>query len=88
LRLVGVAPLTPAQAAARTEEWEMVRDAAPAGLLGPAQLTLRADAPLEEHFVVDAYYARTRTAAGDLRWLLRGLAALASPRAWLPRRDQ
>jgi len=88
LRLVGVAPLTPAQAAARTEEWELVRDAAPAGLLGPAQLTLGADAPLEEQFVVDAYYARTRTAAGDVRWLLRGVAALASARAWRPRRDQ
>ena len=40
LRLVGVEPLAPAAAAARTEEWEFVRDEAPAGLFGPVQLTL------------------------------------------------
>jgi NDP-sugar pyrophosphorylase family protein len=82
LRLVGVAPLTPAQAEARTEEWQRVRDQAPVGLIGPTQLTLPADAPVEERLMSDAFYAGQRTALGDLRWLWAGLVGLFSRRAW------
>jgi hypothetical protein len=82
LRLVGVAPLTPAQAEARTEEWQLVRDQAPVGLLGPTQLTLPADAPLEERLMSDAFYAGQRSALRDLRWLWAGLVGLFGRRAW------
>jgi mannose-1-phosphate guanylyltransferase/phosphomannomutase len=74
LRLVGVEPLAPSVAAARIEEWEFVRDEAPAGLFGPVQLTLPADAPQEERRLVEAYYARTRSLAVDMRWLALGAA--------------
>jgi mannose-1-phosphate guanylyltransferase / phosphomannomutase len=81
LRLVGVEPLAPAAAAARIEEWEFVRDEAPAGLLGPVQLTLPADAPREERRLMEAYYARTRSLVGDLRWLAFGAASIFRIRA-------
>jgi lipopolysaccharide/colanic/teichoic acid biosynthesis glycosyltransferase len=80
LRLVGVEPLAPTAAAARTEEWEFVRDEAPAGLFGPVQLTLPADAPREERRLMEAYYARTRSLARDLRWLALGAASIVGPR--------
>jgi NDP-sugar pyrophosphorylase family protein len=82
LRVVGVAPLTPQQAEARTEEWQRVRDSAPVGLIGPTQLTLPADAPFDERLMSDAFYAAQRTALGDLRWLWAGLLGLFSRRAW------
>jgi mannose-1-phosphate guanylyltransferase / phosphomannomutase len=81
LRLVGVEPLGPAAATARTEEWEFVRDEAPAGLIGPVQLTLSPDAPREERRLMEAYYARTRSTAGDVRWLALGAAAIFGGRA-------
>lgn len=84
IRLVGVTPLTPDEAGRRTEDWERLRDRAPSGLLGPAQLSLPRDAPEEERWVLEAYYAQTRTAVGDFVWLARGVAALFTPRAWGP----
>ena len=84
LRLVGVEPLAPATASARTEEWEFVRDEAPAGLFGPVQLTLPADAPSEERLLMEAQYARTRSFAGDLRWL--ALSAISIGRPFVLRR--
>ncbi|MET0556163.1 MAG: NDP-sugar synthase [Vicinamibacteria bacterium] len=81
LRLVGVPPLTPEAADARTEEWERVRDGAPVGLVGPSQLTL-AGAPLEERLMMDAFYAQRRNGREDARWLARGALALFSRRAW------
>jgi lipopolysaccharide/colanic/teichoic acid biosynthesis glycosyltransferase len=86
--LVGVPPLSAAEEDALTEEWERLRFDAPVGLLGPTQLTLPAGAPPEEERLTDALYARTRTRAGDLSWLLRGAAALFSKSAWArpPRR--
>ena len=84
LRLVGVSPLTPEEAANRTEDWERVRDRAPAGLIGPAQLSLANDAPDEERWVLEAHYAQTRTSVSDFVWLARGLGALFTPRAWGP----
>lgn len=82
LRLVGVSPLTPAEAAAPAEEWEQLRDEAPVGLIGPGLLDIPRDAPMEERRVAEALYARTRSTAGDLRLLARGLAVLFTGRAW------
>lgn len=84
LRLVGVTPLAPAEAARRTEDWERLRDRAPVGLIGPAQLSLPDDAPDEERWVLEAYYAQTRTPVSDVAWLARGLGAFFTPRAWGP----
>lgn len=81
LRLVGVPPLTPEAADARTEEWERVRDGAPVGLVGPSQLTL-AGAPMEERLMMDAFYAQRRNGREDARWLARAALALFSRRAW------
>ena len=82
LRLVGVSPLTPAEAAAPAEPWEQLRDAAPVGLVGPGVLDLPREAPAAQRRVAEIQYARTRTTAGDLRLLVRGLAALFTGRAW------
>ena len=82
LRLVGVSPLTPEESVARTEDWQMVRDQAPVGLLGPTQLTLTEDAPLEERLLSDAFYTRQQSAAENLRYLLLGLKMLFNGEAW------
>lgn len=82
LRLVGVSPLTPEESTARTEDWQMVRDQAPVGLLGPTQLNLPADAPLEERLLSDAFYAREQTWTRDIAYLLSGLKLLFSARGW------
>jgi NDP-sugar pyrophosphorylase family protein len=85
LRLVGVSPLTPEQTASRSEDWQMVRDHAPVGLLGPTQLNLPEDAPLEERLLSDAFYVREQGWSKDIGYLLGGLAMLFNSRAW--RRD-
>ena len=82
LRLVGVSPLTPEQSAARTEDWEMVRDQAPVGLLGPTQLNLKEDSPLEERLLSDAFYAREQSWRKDMGYLLSGLKMLFSGESW------
>ena len=82
LRLVGVSPLTPEHTAARTEDWQMVRDQAPVGLLGPTQLNLPADAPLEERLLSDAFYVREQSWKKDMGYLLSGLKMLFSGSAW------
>ena len=82
LRLVGVSPLTPEESAARTEDWQMVRDQAPVGLLGPTQLNLAEDAPLEERLLSDAFYAREQGWTKNARWLLSGLKTLFSAQGW------
>ncbi len=82
LSLVGVPPLSAAEEDALTEEWERLRLEVPAGLVGPTQLTVPAGAPTEEERLTDAFYAKTRTRAGDLVWLLRGAGALFSGTAW------
>ncbi|HAS50952.1 MAG TPA: hypothetical protein DCS21_04145 [Gammaproteobacteria bacterium] len=84
LRLVGVVPLTPEQVDSRTEDWEMVGDQGPAGLIGPTPLNLPPNAPWEERLLSDAFYARQRSTAGDLRCLLQGLRTLFTRRAWWP----
>jgi hypothetical protein len=89
LRVVGVLPLDPDRTDSRTEDWELLRDQAPVGLLGPAQLAVAPGAPEEELAMADAVYARTRSRRADLGWLLRGALALLTPRAWrpLPKRE-
>lgn len=82
LRLVGVSPLTPEQTSARSEDWQMVRDRAPVGLLGPTQLNLPEDAPLEERLLSDAFYVREQGWSKDIGYLLGGLAMLFNGRAW------
>ncbi len=84
LRLVGVEPLTPEQAASRREDWERLGDQAPAGLIGPTQLTLPAGAPRETRLMSDVFYTRQRGAGKDLRYLLQGAGALFTSRAWWP----
>jgi len=82
LRLVGVAPLSPEESEARTEDWQMVRDQAHVGLLGPTQLTLSEDAPLEERLLSDAFYAREQSWGKDMRYLLQGVKLLFNGEAW------
>lgn len=82
LRLVGVSPLTPEDFAARTEDWQRVRDQSPAGLLGPTQLNLPEDAPLEERLLSDAFYVREQRWAKDMGYLLSGLKMLFGGERW------
>lgn len=82
LRLIGVTPLTPQQASKRREAWEKVRDSAPVGLIGPSQLLLSADAPLEEKLLCDAYYAQKRGTRKDLEYLWLGLKQLFRASSW------
>ena len=65
LRLFGVAPLSPEESAGREEGWQSVRDRVPAGLLGPTQLRLGLDAPLEERLLSDAVAAHGGTRPGE-----------------------
>ena len=82
LRLVGVSPLTPEQSAARDEDWQFVRDAAPVGLLGPTQLNVPADASIEERLLSDAFHARQSSWSRDLGILWDALRMLFTPDAW------
>ena len=82
LRLVGVAPLSPEESEARTEDWQMVRDQAPIGLMGPTQLNVPEDAPLEERLLSDAFYAREQSWGKDMSYLLRGVKLLFNGEAW------
>lgn len=82
LRLVGATPLTPEQANRRLEDWKRVSDQAPAGLIGPTSLNLPPDAPWEQRLLSDAFYARQRSPARDWRYLLQGIGALFTRRAW------
>lgn len=82
LRLVGVSPLTPEESAARSEDWQLVRDNAPVGLFGPTQFDLPAKAPIEERLLSDAFYAHHRDWPTDMGFLWRGLKRLFSAEAW------
>ncbi|MFZ5918245.1 MAG: sugar transferase [Chloroflexota bacterium] len=77
LALVGVRPLEPQEAACATEEWHQNRYQSPAGLTGLWLIQGGESLPLEEQFVVDSYYAATRSWRQDRRILLR------TPAAWL-----
>jgi NDP-sugar pyrophosphorylase family protein len=84
LRLVGVTPLSPEEADGLQDDWERTREQAPAGLVGPTQLDVPADAPFEEKLMSDVFYARQRRIGRDLVYLLRGLLAILRPSSWRP----
>ncbi len=83
LRVVGVIPLTPTESEQRVEDWARVRDEAPIGLIGPSQLNLPTNVPIEEKLMSDAFYARQRSTAKDISYLWQGLGALFSRKAWV-----
>ena len=82
LSLMGTLPVSLETAAQRTEEWEKLADQAPAGLLGPTQLHVPADAPEEEKLMSDSFYAAHFNVRHNLRYLLQSLQALISRKAW------
>ncbi len=82
MAMVGVRPLSPQQLEFRQVPWQRVRDLAPVGLLGPSQLGVPRDAPREEHWLVEAHYAKTRSLIFDTRWLVQGVLGILSKRAW------
>ena len=82
LHLFGTAPLKPDEADSRKQAWQHLTDEAPAGLIGPTQLLLRPDDPLEERLLSDAFYVRQRSLRGDFQLLLRACLNLLSARAW------
>jgi len=76
LALVGVGPLTPAQAEGLTEDWQRQRFLYPAGLIGLWYVSGGGNMSLEEQLILDGYYAVTRTWRDDLRILWQ------TPGAW------
>jgi len=81
LRWFGVSPATIAELESRREPWQMARDACPAGMLGPAQLSCPDDATFEERLLSDAAYvpaAGWRTHLNILRDSIRKLLASGS----------
>lgn len=77
LRVVGVAPRPPASRLDVPDEWERVRDEAPAGLLGPRQIAGASSD--DDALLLEAVYARTRSRWNDLVWVGRALRALVTP---------
>jgi lipopolysaccharide/colanic/teichoic acid biosynthesis glycosyltransferase len=82
LRVVGVTAVSHEQAEQRVEEWERLADQAQAGLIGPTQLNLSADAPEEERLLSDAFYTRQSGAAKNWRCMGEAVLALFTVRAW------
>ena len=81
LRLIGVTPLTPEECEPREDGWERARDGAPIGLVGPTQLHLGLDAPLEQRLFSDAVFARSGRGLGGSAALLAGaLRRVVAPR--------
>lgn len=83
LRLVGALPVSVETAAQRTEDWEKFADQAPAGLLGPTQLIIPADAPDEEKLLSDSFYWAHFSLGQDCRYLGQALRVLFTRKAWL-----
>ena len=82
LRVIGVSALSPSESRSRTEDWQRVRDQAPAGLIGPTQLMLSGDAPLDERLMSDAFYVGQRGWLTDIRLYGDALRTLFSAHAW------
>lgn len=81
LRMVGVTPMTPDEPH-QVDDWQKLRQEAPAGLLGLAQLTAHAKTATIERHMMDVVLSRTLTRGSQLTWLWRGVLALFSKRAW------
>ena len=79
LSLVGVKPLTTAEAEQVTEEWQRQRYDYLAGWTGQWFIQTPRTSELLEVFVADAYYVATRTWQGDLKLLWQ------TPLAWWQR---
>jgi len=69
ITLVGVKPLTPAEAAQISESWQEQRYRYPAGLTGLWYTQTTPDSPLDEILMADTYYVATRTWRTDLSLL-------------------
>lgn len=64
------------------QPWDDVGCTISAGLLGPVQLYLPADAPVEEQLLSEIDFDYHRSLGGDLAYLLRATASLFTFRAW------
>jgi mannose-1-phosphate guanylyltransferase/phosphomannomutase len=82
LRLVGVEPVTRDRAMRRTEEWELFADGAPAGLIGPTQLTHSEKTPEEERLLTDAYFVGQHGRWKNWLYLWEGFKVLFNRRIW------
>ncbi len=81
LSLIGIKPLSPAEAEHVTEDWQKQRYTCPAGCTGEWYVQTQPASTLDEVLVADAYYAATHTTRDDLRLLMR------TPLAWLRHRQ-
>jgi hypothetical protein len=82
LRFVGAMPITEDTAADRVEPWQREADRAPAGLIGPSQLLLAADATDDEIALSDAVYASRRSISQTFSYVGLGIRVLFSRVAW------
>ena len=82
INVVGTRPRPLVDASHDSAPWEHIAGYTPAGLLGPVQLDLPEDAPSEEGVLNEIYYAQYRSLQSDLGYLLKGLRAMFSGRAW------
>ena len=82
INLVGTRPRPLDGAATGSTPWEDIASDSPAGLLGPVQLDLPGDAPAEEGLLNEIHYTQYRSLQSDLGYLLKGLRAMFSGRAW------
>lgn len=71
MALVGVKPLSPAEAAQLTEEWHQKRNDMQAGITGLWYQQTDPSSDLDTVVIADVYYTATRTWASDLMLLLR-----------------
>lgn len=85
LRLFGARPRAVGVTPSLEESWSLARAHLPAGVLGPHQLHLDADAPEEEVYVNEVVFTSERGFLSTLRRLGDAVGALFSNRAWLPR---
>lgn len=87
LQLVGVEAVTRESAARRVAQWELLADDSPAGLLGPTQLLIPADAPSEERLMSDAFFAAQQNAGRIAALLWQACLSLFHIRTWWPTRS-
>jgi lipopolysaccharide/colanic/teichoic acid biosynthesis glycosyltransferase len=75
-------PVTLETASKRQADWEIQVNHAPAGLIGPTQLSLPKQAAEEERMMSDSFYWAHFSIRQDLRYLLLGFKTLFSSKAW------